>query len=157
MLFPYLPSAPPETQEMILREFIRRPAVYRIHGPFYPSVVLTEPSEDGSLIMLQQLFAIRRMLSGDYRPAPAQIEKPSSRLPLMLLPAAGSYLMTVYAVVKVLFHFVTTSGRYEYILKRKWTTAVGLADPFDGPHRPISITDSLRSSTAETQQTAAAC
>ena len=103
MIFPYLPSAPPETQETILREFIRRPAAYRIHGPFYPSVVLTEPSEDGSLIMLQQITAIHRMLSGDYRPASAQIERPSSRLPLMLLPAAGSYLMTVYAVVKVLF------------------------------------------------------
>ena len=77
--------------------------------------------------------------------------------PLMLLPAAGSYLMTVYAVVKVLFHSVTTGGRYDYILKRKWTTAVGLAGPFDGPHRPISITDSLRSSTVETQQIAAAC
>ena len=31
---------------------IRRPAAYRVHGPFYPSVVLTEPSLDGSLIML---------------------------------------------------------------------------------------------------------
>ncbi len=31
---------------------IRRPAAYRVHGPFYPSVVLTEPSRDGSLIML---------------------------------------------------------------------------------------------------------
>ena len=150
MLFPYLPSAPPETQETILREFIRRPAAYRIHGPFYPSVVLTEPPEDGSLIMLQQLFAIRRMLSGDYRPAPAQIERPSSRLPLMLLPAAGSYLMTVYAVVKVLFHSVTTGGRYEYILKRKWTTAVGPVGPVDGSLRaintPVNVTNLAQSS-----------
>ena len=133
MIFPYLPSAPPETQETILREFIRRPAVYRIHGPFYPSVVLTEPSEDGSLIMLQQIFAIRRMLSGDYRPASAQIERPSSRLPLMLLPAAGLDLMNVYNVVKV--HFLN-------IRNDRWSLRFHFKKKMDvcrGPNRAIRI------------------
>lgn len=51
MIFPYLSSTSPEAQTPACRESIRRPAAYRIHGPFYPSVVLTEPSKDGSLIM----------------------------------------------------------------------------------------------------------
>ena len=44
MIFPYLSSTPPETQALCLSgKSIRRPAAYRVHGPFYPSVVLTEP------------------------------------------------------------------------------------------------------------------
>ena len=50
MIFPYLSPIPPEMHSM--REIIRCPAAYRIHGSFCPSVVLTEPSFDGSLIML---------------------------------------------------------------------------------------------------------
>ncbi len=53
MIFPYLSSTPPETQALCLSgKSIRRPAAYRVHGPFYPSVVLTEPPCGGSLIML---------------------------------------------------------------------------------------------------------
>ena len=55
MIFPYLSPTPPEMHSM--REIIRCPAAYRIHGSFCPSVVLTEPSFDGSLIMLRQIFA----------------------------------------------------------------------------------------------------
>ncbi len=45
MIFPYLSSTPPETQAFCLSgKSIRRPGAYRVHGPFYPSVVLTEPS-----------------------------------------------------------------------------------------------------------------
>ena len=50
MIFPYLSPTPPEMHSM--REIIRCPAAYRLHGSFCPSVVLTEPSFDGSLIML---------------------------------------------------------------------------------------------------------
>ena len=39
MIFPYLSSTPPE-----IGKSFRRPAAYRFHRPFYPSVVLTEPS-----------------------------------------------------------------------------------------------------------------
>ena len=38
MIFPHLSSTPPE-----IGKSFRRPAAYRVHGPFYPSVVLTEP------------------------------------------------------------------------------------------------------------------
>ena len=71
MIFPYLSPKPPEMQSM--REIIRCPAAYRIHGSFCPSVVFTEPSFDGSLIMLWQIAAFCRLLSGSYRPAAARI------------------------------------------------------------------------------------
>jgi len=103
MIFPYLSSTPPETQVFCLSgKSIRRPAVYRVHGPFYPSVVLTEPSCDGSLIMLWWIFALIRELSGSYRPAAALVFRTSSRSLLMWLLITGSYLMNVYSVVKVL-------------------------------------------------------
>ena len=157
MIFPYLPSAPPETQESILREFIRRPAAYRIHGPFYPSVVLTEPSEDGSLIMLQQIFAIRRMLSGDYRPVSAQIERPSSRLPLDVAPCCRIVPDDCICSCQSSFQFHNDRWSLRVHFKKKWTTAVGLAGLFDDPRRLAAPTGSLQSSTAETQQIAAAC
>ena len=55
MIFPYLSSTPSEMHSM--REIIRCTAAYRLHGSFCPSVVLTEPSFDGSLIMLWRIFA----------------------------------------------------------------------------------------------------
>ena len=45
-------DTPGNTDPCLPGKSIRRPAAYRVHGPFYPSVVLTEPSFDGSLIIL---------------------------------------------------------------------------------------------------------
>ena len=81
----------------------RRPAAYRIHGPFYPSVVLTEPPGDaryGSLIMLWWFIAIQEAvpdLQTGYRSA---LLRASWRSPLMWLLITGLCLKNVYSVVK---------------------------------------------------------
>ena len=81
----------------------RRPAAYRIHGPLYPSVVLTEPPGDaryGSLIILWWFIAIREAvpdLQTGYRSA---LLRASWRSPLMWLLITGLCLKNVYSVVK---------------------------------------------------------
>ena len=96
-------------------EIIRCPAAYRIHGPFYPSVVLTEPYKSMPIrkshypVMLHCCMpeAVRHLQAG-YRSCP---ERPSWRSPLLWLFITGLYLMNVYSVVKVLICFSAVTTR----------------------------------------------
>ena len=131
----------------------RRPAAYRIHGPLYPSVVLTEPPGDaryGSLIMLWWFIAIREAvpdLQTGYRSAPYRASWRSS---LMWLLITDLCLKNVYSVVKE--HLVrrprnnlVVTGR---ILSKKRVFAVGPVGLLYRPRRP-TFTDSVQSETVE--------
>lgn len=103
MIFPYLPSAPPEMQ-------VNFPA-----GNHQASGSLPDPW--AVLPLRGSHRAVRRRKSHYAAADPGRMpetlrrlqtgvrsdRRPSSRLPLMLLPATGLYLMNVYKVVKVHF------------------------------------------------------
>ena len=82
----------------------RRPAAYRIHGPLYPSVVLTEPpgrARYGSLIMLRWFIADREAVPDLQTGFRSALYRASWRSPLMWLLITGLCLKNVYSVVKV--------------------------------------------------------
>ena len=140
MIFPYLSSTPPEIQAPCLSgKSIRRPAAYRVHGPFYPSVVLTEPP-----FGRKSHYAVMdlRLNPGAVRLLQASCRSGLSTVLALTADVAPHHRFVpdecVFSCQGALFFCRNNSVVTSPILEKKMTFAVGLAGPLSSPRRAIS-------------------
>ena len=143
MIFPYLSSTPPETQALCLSgKSIRRPAAYRVHGPFYPSVVLTEPS-----FGRKSHYAVMdlRLNPGAVRLLQASCRSDLSTVLAFTADVAPHHRFVpdecVFGCKVLCFRFCCNNSVVtSHILEEKTAFAVGLAGPLSSPRRAIFYT-----------------